>query len=237
MADFNANGGDGLVRLNWVTESEENNLGFFVYRRVKPHFVDSLIMSPAPVVSDTSSDSSDEKSPGLLFKTKVIGFGDTTWKQVNDRIIYGAMAGVSYGKRAYSLLDRGLFNSVQYEYKLVAVDYNNGRDAYDKLAEAMPHRMLPMAYELYGNFPNPFRSITYLKFDIPVKSRAMLNVYTIQGGLIRRIVKPGNVLKPGFYRVAWDCKDDNGRLMASGPYIYRFTAPGFAKAKIMIVMK
>ena len=65
----------------------------------------------------------------------------------------------------------------------------------------------------------------------------MLNVYTIQGGLIRRIVKPGNVLKPGFYRVAWDCKDDNGRLMASGPYIYRFTAPGFAKAKIMIVMK
>jgi hypothetical protein len=25
--------------------------------------------------------------------------------------------------------------------------------------------------------------------------------------------------------------------MASGPYIYRFSAPGFAKAKIMIVMK
>jgi hypothetical protein len=238
MADFNANGGDRIVRLRWVTESEENNLGFFMYRRIKPRFVDSLLMSPAPmVVADTSSDSSDEKSPGLLFKTKVIGFADTAWKPVNDRIIYGAMAGVSYGKRAYSLLDRGVFNSVQYEYKLVAVDYNNGRDAYDKLAEAMPHRILPMSFELYGNFPNPFRTLTYLKFDVPVKTRAMLNVYSIQGRLIRRIVKPDNVMKPGFYRVAWDCKDDNGRLMASGPYIYRFSAPGFAKAKIMIVMK
>jgi autotransporter-associated beta strand protein len=238
MADFNANGGDRTVRLRWVTESEENNLGFFMYRRIKPRFVDSLLMSPASmVVADTSSDSSDEKSPGLLFKTKVIGFADTAWKPVNDRIIYGAMAGVSYGKRAYSLLDRGVFNSVQYEYKLVAVDYNNGRDAYDKMAEAMPHRILPMAFELYGNFPNPFRTLTYLKFDVPVKTRAMLNVYSIQGRLIRRIVKPDNVMKPGFYRVAWDCKDDNGRLMASGPYIYRFSAPGFAKAKIMIVMK
>jgi hypothetical protein len=238
MADFIANGGDNSVRLRWHTESEENNLGFFVYRRIKPHFMDSLIMSPAIVVeTDSSADSGADKSPGLLYKTRVIGFADTAWKQVNDRIIYGAMAGVSYGKRAYSWLDRGVHNGVQYEYKLVAVDYNNGRDAYDKLAEAMPHRILPLAFELYGNFPNPFRSITCLKFDVPVKSRAMLSVYSIQGRLIRHIVRPDRSMRPGFYRVMWDCKDDNGRVMASGPYIYRFSAPGFAKAKIMIMMK
>jgi hypothetical protein len=101
----------------------------------------------------------------------------------------------------------------------------------------MPHRILPLAFELYGNFPNPFRSITCLKFDVPVKSRAMLSVYSIQGRLIRHIVRPDRSMRPGFYRVMWDCKDDNGRVMASGPYIYRFSAPGFAKAKIMIMMK
>jgi hypothetical protein len=238
MDNFSASGADASVRLGWSTESEENNLGFFLYRRVKPRFVDSLLMSPATIsVADTSSDNGDEKSSGLLFKSKAIGIADTVWKQVNDRIIFGALAGVSYGKRAYSWLDRGVFNGVQYEYKLIAVDYNNGRDAYNKLANAMPHRILPQAFELHGNYPNPFRGITYLKFDVPVKTRGMLNVYSMQGRLIRRIVKPDNIMKPGFYRVSWDGKDDAGRLMASGPYIYRFSAPGFAKAKVMIVMK
>jgi len=82
------------------------------------------------------------------------------------------MAGVSYGSGPYSLLDRGLFNSVQYEYKLVAVDYNNGRDAYDKLAEAMPHRILPMAFELYGNFPNPVQVKSHTSSSTYPSSRA-----------------------------------------------------------------
>ena len=237
LDQFNANGADGLVRLVWQTESEENNLGFFLYRRVNPRFVDSLIMSPAPIHADTVGDGSDEKTPAQLLKSKAIGTSDTIWKQVNDRIIFGALAGVSYGKRSYSLIDRNVLNSVQYQYKLVAVDYNNGRDAYDKLAGAMPHHILPQVFELHGNYPNPFKGITYLKFDVPVKTRAMLNVYSMQGRLIRHIVKPDSFMKPGFYRVAWDGKDDAGRPMASGPYVYRFSAPGFAKAKVMIVMK
>jgi autotransporter-associated beta strand protein len=237
LDQFNANGADGLVRLVWQTESEENNLGFFLYRRVNPRFIDSLIMSPAPVQADTTGDGSDEKTTAQLLKSKAIGPVDTLWTQVNDHIIYGALAGVSYGKRSYSLIDRNVLNSVQYQYKLVAVDYNNGRDAYDKLAGAMPHQILPSVFELHGNYPNPFRGITYLKFDVPVKTRAMLNVYSMQGRLVRHIVKPDNVMKPGFYHVTWDGKDDAGRLMASGPYVYRLSAPGFAKAKVMIVMK
>ena len=225
------------LRLKWVTESEEENLGFFLYRRVNPRFIDSLLMSPAPlVIADTSADSGDADA-GMLFKAKAIGMADTAWQQVNDRIIYGAMAGVSFGKRAYTWLDRQVKNSVRYDYKLVAVDYNNGRSAYAKLAAALPHRILPLAFDLRGNYPNPFRGLTNLKFDLPVKTRVMLNVYSIQGRLIRQIIKPDRVMKPGFYRVTWDCKDDGGRVMASGPYIYRFSAPGFAKAKVMVMVK
>ena len=159
------------------------------------------------------------------------------WQQVNQQIIYGALAGVSFGKRSYSLVDRGVLNGVQYEYKLVSVDYSNNRDPFGKLAEALPHQILPTVFDLHENYPNPFRGITYLKFDVPVKTRAMLNVYSMQGRLLRHIVKPDNIMNPGFYSVTWDRKDDAGHLMASGPYIYRFTAPGFAKAKVMIVMK
>jgi hypothetical protein len=239
MDDFNANGGDGLVRVLWNTESEENNLGFYIYRRIRPLFADSLLMSPASAlsISDTLGNAANEKTPVQLFRSGVIGMKDTTWTQVNQQIIYGALAGVSFGKRSYSMVDRGVHNSVQYEYKLVSVDYSNNRDPFGKLAEARPHQILPTAFYLHENYPNPFRGITYLKFDVPVKTRAMLNVYSMQGRLLRHIVKPDNSMNPGFYSVMWDRKDDAGRLMASGPYIYRFSAPGFAKAKVMIVMK
>ena len=68
------------------------------------------------------------------------------WQQVNQQIIYGALAGVSFGKRSYSLVDRGVLNGVQYEYKLVSVDYSNNRDPFGKLAEALPHQILPLGF-------------------------------------------------------------------------------------------
>ena len=173
----------------------------------------------------------------MLLKAKVIQLADTGWKQVNKRIIFGAMNGVSYGKRSYKWIDKQVYNDVQYEYKLVAVDFNSSRDVYDKYAFAQPRRILPSRYELWGNYPNPFRRLTYIKFDLPVKTKVALNVYNIQGRLIRRILKPDKPMKPGFYRVSWDGKNDCGRGIAAGPYIYRITADGFAKSKIMIFVK
>jgi hypothetical protein len=235
MDQFRATGGDAVVKLLWSTESEENNLGFFLYRRINPGFLDSI----GRLADTLAVAAADTEDPGAarLMKTATIGYGDSAWRQVNDKIIFGATAGVSYGKRNYSLLDRGVYNDVRYEYKLVAVDYTSARETYDKYAIAMPRRVLPQRYELWTNFPNPFRRLTCLKYDVPVRAKIMLNIYDIRGRLVRQLVRPDKQMKPGFYQVLWDCKDDQGRLLASGPYIYRITAQGFAKARVMVMIR
>jgi autotransporter-associated beta strand protein len=234
MDDFRADPGDGRVKLQWNTESEENNLGFFLYRRIRPQFLDSISR-----LHDTASAADTAFSPGAasLMKNKAIGFGDTAWRQVNEKIIYGATAGVSYGQRKYSLMDRQVFNDVNYEYKLVAVDYNSSRETYDKYASAMPRRVIPLRFALWGNFPNPFRRLTCLKYDLPVRTKVMINIYDIQGRLVRRLVRPDKPINPGFYQALWDCRDDRGKFLASGPYIYRITAQGFAMARVMVMIR
>jgi hypothetical protein len=235
MTDFNAAPGDARIKLLWNTQSEENNLGFFLYRRIQPGFLDSIAK-----IADTvtiPADSTDALSAGALMKTKAIGKGDTAWQQVNKEIIYGATAGVSYGLRKYSLLDRMVYNDVKYEYKLVSVDYNNKHETYGKTAVAMPYRILPERFELWTNFPNPFRRMTCLKYDVPMKTKIMLNIYDVKGRLLRQLVRPDKQVQPGFYQVLWDCKDDRGRTLASGPYIYRITAQGFVKARVMVMMR
>ena len=235
MDDFRADPGDALVKVQWNTQSEENNLGFFLYRRIRPQFLDSVSRRADTIAA--AADTEFNPSAGSLMKSKIIGFGDTAWKQVNEKIIYGAVAGVSYGKRRYSLTDRQVYNEVQYEYKLVAVDYNSSRETYDKYASAMPRRVIPLRFALWGNFPNPFRRLTCLKYDLPVRTKVMINIYDIQGRLVRRLVRPDKPVNPGYYQALWDCRDDRGRFLASGPYIYRITAQGFAMARVMVMIR
>jgi hypothetical protein len=101
----------------------------------------------------------------------------------------------------------------------------------------MPYRILPERFELWTNFPNPFRRMTCLKYDVPMKTKIMLNIYDVKGRLLRQLVRPDKQVQPGFYQVLWDCKDDRGRTLASGPYIYRITAQGFVKARVMVMMR
>ena len=235
MDNLNASPGDAMVKVRWSTESEENNLGFFVYRRIQPGFLDSINKGLDTVI--VPADTTQDFSAGALLKAKKIGYADTGWAQVNPKIITGAMAGVSYGKRDYSLYDHQVFNDVKYEYKLIAVDFNSSRQTYEKYASVMPRRIIPAQFELGANFPNPFRRMTCLKYDVPVRTKIMLNVYNIQGRLVRQLIRPDKAVKPGFYQVFWDGRDEHGRFLASGPYVYRIVAQGFAKSRVMIMIK
>jgi hypothetical protein len=235
MADFCATPGDGRVKLQWNTESEENNLGFYIYRRIPSNFLDSLsgVIDSSSALSDTA----DDPDAASLIKNKIIGFSDTVWYKVNNKIIYGATSGVSYGERKYVLFDNCVHNGVKYEYKIVSVDYKNNHSDYSKYAEAVPHRIVPQMFALHGNFPNPFRRLTCLKYELPIRTKVMINVYDIRGRLVRHLVKPDNTVKAGYYQVLWDCRDDRGSFMASGPYIYRLTAKGFVSSRVMILIK
>jgi hypothetical protein len=229
MNGFRAVGGDASDTLYWQTASEQDNLGFNLQRRIKPQFFDSL-MKVAPMLNDSTSGHAAK-----LARQNNLSVLDTSWVTINNRLISGAPSGVSYGVRKYRQVDYRVLNDLCYEYRLEAVDYE-GKSKWYGPTEARPHVIMPLAFALYANYPNPFAKATTIRFDIPAETRLELNIYNLQGRLVRRLLKLDKYL-PGYYHTVWNGKDEFGRELSAGPYIYEIKAKGFAKAKVMFMVR
>lgn len=229
LSSFSAAPGDRCDTLRWRTESEQENLGFYLCRRIKPEFMDSLID-----VLQKKGEGSVETS--LLFKNKIINLQDTGWVRVNNQLIAGANSGVSMGPRDYMYIDYNVQNEILYEYKLIALDYSNKEKIYGPV-QVMPRRLLPVKFALFRNFPNPFRNATIIRFALAQDSRISLNIYNLQGQLVKRLIKPDMVFRTGVHQVIWDGKSESGGALAAGPYVYRLVAGRFADANVLLLSK
>ena len=76
-------------------------------------------------------------------------------------------------------------------------------------ATALVARLLP-------NAPNPFNPSTQLRFALDRAGDAALNVYDVQGRLVRAF--PAAAYEAGVHAVTWDGRDFAGRPAASGVY-------------------
>jgi hypothetical protein len=76
------------------------------------------------------------------------------------------------------------------------------------------------------NFPNPFKNDTYFTFELSsvLPEEIYIKVYTVAGRLIKDFLIPLSDLKPGFNRIYWDGKDQDGDEIANGLYFYRIVA-------------
>ncbi|MHB9031247.1 MAG: FlgD immunoglobulin-like domain containing protein, partial [Candidatus Latescibacterota bacterium] len=83
---------------------------------------------------------------------------------------------------------------------------------------------LPESFRLGRNYPNPFNPDTVIPFDLPHDSRVVMNVYSISGQLVRKL--EGGRLAAGSHSVVWDGRDDEGKVVSSGVYLYTLRAEG-----------
>jgi flagellar hook assembly protein FlgD len=81
---------------------------------------------------------------------------------------------------------------------------------------------LPQTFTLSQNFPNPFNSSTVIRYSVPVAGAVDLAVYDLLGQRVAQLV--GGRRDAGDYAVTWDGRDDRGRAVASGVYLYRLEA-------------
>ncbi|MCP4632470.1 MAG: hypothetical protein GY855_06050 [candidate division Zixibacteria bacterium] len=99
--------------------------------------------------------------------------------------------------------------------------------------------------EVSQNFPNPLRltggnDVTYFPIELIEYARPMIKIYTTAGELVRELEPKANgTLPPGIYehQFVWDGKNDNGKLVASGVYIYHFFTDDQSDVKKMIVIR
>jgi parallel beta-helix repeat protein len=76
--------------------------------------------------------------------------------------------------------------------------------------------------QLRPSVPNPFRSLTTIRFDLADEDaghQAMLRIYDVRGRLIRELVQ--DMTSPGSHQVLWDGRDSRGAAAPAGHYFVR----------------
>jgi hypothetical protein len=94
---------------------------------------------------------------------------------------------------------------------------------------------IPAELTLGDNYPNPFNPTTAILFGLPKSSRVELTVHNVLGKKIATLVD-GN-LTVGMHRAIWDGRDNTGRELPSGIYLYKLKADGKELSKKMILVK
>jgi len=94
---------------------------------------------------------------------------------------------------------------------------------------------LPATYFLSQNYPNPFNPTTSISFGLPAASEVRLEVFNLLGQRVRTLVKGD--MEAGYKTVVWDGKDESGKAVSSGIYLYKLSATGFEKSQKMLLLK
>ena len=191
---------DGEVELVWITEAEINNAGFILLRR------DDL---------------------------------DTTYREIASYQNHPGLkgAGNSNERRIYRFKDWQVVNGITYSYLIVEVDWNGNQIAHGPIrATPMPDGLvisrtrgnIPRQPTLLPNYPNPFNPETWVTFGIPAtrnnETRVSIVIYDMLGRPVRQLIN--NSLAPGFYKVLWDGRNEEGSMVPSGIYILRLSWNG-----------
>ncbi len=88
-----------------------------------------------------------------------------------------------------------------------------------------------IGFQLYQNYPNPFSNSTNISFKIPQTSKAVqIKIYNIKGQLAKTI--DSNYTDQLSNEVVWDGKDDQGKALSNGIYLYQLTGKNYT-SKIM----
>jgi len=93
----------------------------------------------------------------------------------------------------------------------------------------------PSAFALEQNSPNPFNPSTTIRFALPEASQVNLVVYDVNGRAIRTLASGS--FSAGMHSVVWDARDDRGREVATGTYIYRIVTDKGTFVKRMTLLK
>ena len=94
--------------------------------------------------------------------------------------------------------------------------------------------------EVFANFPNPFKSETYIPYQLVDNTDVKISIYSVNGDRIRTL--RADARHRGVYTTRgtaayWDGQNDKGELVANGTYFYHFEAGGYRALKKMVIVR
>ena len=93
----------------------------------------------------------------------------------------------------------------------------------------------PQKTSLTKNYPNPFNPSTTIDYQLSDAGIVSIVVYDLKGTEVKVLVN--EFQDADYYNVLWNGLNENGQNVASGRYILKMTAPGYAKTITMTLLK
>ncbi len=97
--------------------------------------------------------------------------------------------------------------------------------------------VVPRSFSLSQNHPNPFNSNTAISYQLSAirPHRTTLKIYNILGEEVITLVDQEQ--RVGRYEVVWDGRNNQGKEVTSGVYLYRLKAGEFTAARKMVLLR
>lgn len=94
---------------------------------------------------------------------------------------------------------------------------------------------LPDYFSVAQNYPNPFNPTTTIAYDLPERRNVNIEIYNILGQIVyyERVYNQ----EPGTHEITWAGKDEYGRDLPSGIYLYRIEAGDLSQKRKMMLLK
>ena len=95
--------------------------------------------------------------------------------------------------------------------------------------------IVPVAYRLHQNFPNPFNPITQITYDLPNAADVTITIYNLMGQEIAKLINSKQ--DAGTHQIMWNGLDQFGRQVTSGVYFYRLQTADYVATRKMMFLK
>jgi hypothetical protein len=102
----------------------------------------------------------------------------------------------------------------------------------------------PLSFRLVGNYPNPFNRSTersrrspetVIVYELPQAAQVTLMIYNVIGQPVKSLLN--RRIEAGRHRVTWDGRDEAGKKVASGIYLYILRAGAVSVSQKMVLLE
>jgi hypothetical protein len=100
---------------------------------------------------------------------------------------------------------------------------------------AIEQNQTPTTLSLDQNYPNPFNSGTSIRYTLEQDQKLSLHIYNLAGQSVATLAD--GYQAAGTYQSAWDGKDNQGQILASGVYFYRLEAGPQTLTKKLLLLR
>jgi hypothetical protein len=155
---------------------------------------------------------------------------DRNYQQISQAIIQEPVP--SRKHREYFFKDIQVKPDKTYYYKLADVDRNGGVRFHGPVTIKTSGAV---DYALEQNYPNPFNGETRINFSVKEPGVVELDVINLQGQLVRTLLQ--RPIEPGRYLAVWNGRDDAGKPMPSGIYLFQIRVNDYKSLRKMHLVK